>query len=93
MSSVHVYIAFLRIADSIESYEGAFRAKGLPNIPFHASPLVNGKGLYSGFDLRTRKMLFGSFRVFFRHMPVKYHTFAYATRRFASLEKTRKKLV
>lgn len=75
------------IAESIKAYEGALRAKGLPDIPFHASPLMNGKDLYSAFDLRTRKMLLGSFRVFFRHMPVKYHTFAYATKQFASLDK------
>ena len=75
------------IADSIAAYEGAFRAKGLPDMPFHASPLMNGKDQYSGLDLRTRKMLLGSFRVFFRHMPVKYHTFAYATKQFASLDK------
>lgn len=31
------------IADSIAAYEGALRAKGLPDIPFHASPLMNGK--------------------------------------------------
>ena len=75
------------IANSIAAYEGALRAKGLPDIPFHASPLMNGKDLYSGLDLRTRKMMLGSFRVFFRHMPVKYHTFAYATKQFASLDK------
>ena len=57
------------IADSIELYERALRSSGLPDIPFHASPLMNGKGLYSGLDLRTRKMLLSSFRVFFRHMP------------------------
>lgn len=75
------------IANSIAAYEGALRAKGLPDIPFHASPLMNGKDQYSGLDLRTRKMMLGSFRVFFRHMPVKYHTFAYATKQFASLDK------
>ena len=75
------------IADSIAAYEGALRAKGLPDIPFHASPLMNGKDQYSGLDLRTRKMLLGSFRVFFRHMPVRYHTFAYVTKQFASLDK------
>ena len=74
------------IADSIEAYESALRAKGLPDIPFHASPLMNGKDLYSGLDLRARKMMLGSFRVFFRHMPMRYHTFAYATRQFASLD-------
>ena len=75
------------IANSIAAYEGALRAKGLPDIPFHASPLMNGKDQYSGLDLRTRKMMLGSFRVFFRHMPVRYHTFAYATKQFASLDK------
>ena len=45
------------IANSIEAYEDALRAKGLPDIPFHASPLMNGKDLYSGLDPRTRKML------------------------------------
>ena len=45
------------IANSIEAYEDAFRAKGLPDMPFHASPLMNGKDLYSGLDPRTRKML------------------------------------
>lgn len=27
------------------------------------------------------------FRVFFRHMPVRYHTFAYATKQFTSFDK------
>ena len=31
------------IAGSIESYESALRAKGLLDIPFHASPLMSGK--------------------------------------------------
>lgn len=75
------------IAESIKAYEDALRAKGLPDIPFHASPLMNSKDLYSALDLRTRKMLLGSFRVFFRHMPVRYHTFAYATKKFDSLDK------
>ena len=75
------------IANSIAAYEGALRAKGLPDIPFHASPPMNGKDRYSGLDVRTRKMPLGSFRVFFRHMPVRYRTFAYATKQFASLDK------
>ena len=63
------------IANSIAAYEGALRAKGLPDIPFHASPPMNGKDQYSGLDLRTRKMMLGSFRVFFRHMPVKLNRY------------------
>ena len=74
------------IAESIKAYEDALRAKGLPDIPLHASPLMNGKDLYSELGLRTRKTLLGSFRVFFRHIPVRYHTFAYATKKFDSLD-------
>ena len=43
--------------------------------------------IYSGLDLGTRKVLLGSFRIFFRHTPVRYHTFAYATKQFAPLER------
>ncbi len=75
------------ITGSIEAYEGSLRAKGLPDIPFHASPLMNGKDLYSGLDLRTRKMLLGTFRVFFRHTPVTYRTFVFKTKEFASIGK------
>ena len=57
------------IAGSIEAFEGALRAKGLPDIPFHASPLMNGKDQYSGLNLGTRKMLLGSFRVFSATCP------------------------
>ena len=66
--------------------EGALQAQGIPT-PFNALLLTNGKDQYSGLDLRTRKMLLGSFRVFFCHTPVKYHTFVYATRHFTSLDK------
>ncbi len=45
------------IADSIRSYESAFHAEGLPDTPFHALSLMNGKDLYSGLDPRTRKKL------------------------------------
>ena len=75
------------IADPIEPYEGALRAKGLPDTPFHASPPMSGKDMYSGLDPGTRKALLGSLRVFFRHAPVRCRTFAYATKQFASLER------
>ncbi len=45
------------MADSIRSYESALHAEGLPDTPFHASPFMNGKDLYSGLDPRTRKKL------------------------------------
>lgn len=31
------------------------RIKSLPDVPFHASPLMNGNDEYEGFDMATRK--------------------------------------
>ena len=61
------------IQNNIHLYEQALCRKGLPNIPFHASPLLNGHGAYGGLDLPTRKKLLSAFRVFFRHAPIRYH--------------------
>ena len=70
----------LDIADSITRYENALVAKGLSNIPFHASPLMYGKDAYHGLDLETRKRLLSSFRVFFRYLPISYRCLAVSTK-------------
>ena len=54
------------IAQSIARYQHALVMKDLPDIPFHASPLLNGHGGYEGMDIACRKRLFSTFRVFFR---------------------------
>lgn len=65
------------IVDSIARYEMALRDRGLPNIPFHAGPLMNGKDDYEFLDLGTRKRLLASFFVFARSLPISYKAFAY----------------
>lgn len=77
---------------SILAYERALADKGVNNIPFHTSPLMNGKGQYAGLDFKVRKVMLGTFRVFFRHVPVKYHTFIYRTSEFDSLSKLASKM-
>lgn len=62
------------IAGSIASYERSLADKALPNVAFHASPLMNGKDAYKDMPIETRKRLMSSFRVFFRHLPVRYWT-------------------
>ena len=61
------------IQKDIKLYEESLRARSLPDIPFHASPLLNGHGNYEGMELADRKKLFSSFRVFFRHAPIRYY--------------------
>lgn len=70
----------LDIGESIARYENALAAKGLPNIPFHASPLMYGKDAYRGLGLETRKQLLSSFRVFFRHLPISYRCLVISTK-------------
>lgn len=74
------------IRPDIALYEQSLQTKGLPDIPFHASPLLNGHGKYEGMDLAERKKLLSSFRVFFRHAPVRYHCIKLKTSKYASVE-------
>ncbi len=61
----------------IDIYENDLRAKGLPNIPLHTSPLMYSKDDYAGMDIQDRKRLLQSFFTMLQHMPIKYHTFSY----------------
>lgn len=74
------------IDDQIRLYESTLREKGLPDIPLHTSPLLNGHDDYEGMDIQDRKRLLQSFFTMLQHMPIKYHTFAYRKDNFASDE-------
>ncbi len=65
------------ISRAIELYEKDLRAKNLPDIPLHASPLMYSKDDYAGMDIQDRKRLLQSFFTMLQHMPVRYHTFSY----------------
>lgn len=69
-----------------QRYFQALQLKQLPNIPFHASPLMNGHDDYSDLTLECRKRLLNTFNVFSQNLPVKYATFAYRRKEVASLE-------
>lgn len=59
------------IRPDVAMYEQSLQAKGLPDIPFHVSPLLNGHGKYEGMALADRKKSLSSFRVFLRHAPIR----------------------
>ena len=85
------------ISDSIRLYERSLAEKGLPDIPFHASPLLNGHDGYENMEPADRKRLLSSFRVFFRHMPVRYTCITLKTKEHGDLDEMtaamRKRLV
>lgn len=73
------------LADNIVRYEFALREKGLPDVPFHATPLLNGHDAYEGMGLAERKRLLSAVRVFFRHLPVRYGLVVLRTREYSTL--------
>lgn len=73
------------LSRGIALYEQSLLSKELPNIPFHASPLLNGHDEYKGMNLALRKRLLSAFRVFFRHTPVRYTCIALKTSRMNML--------
>ena len=70
------------IDEAIGRYELSLREKGLPNIPFHASPLMNGKDEYEFIDMAERKRLLAAFFVFARSLPITYRVFVYQSKDF-----------
>ena len=74
------------VSESIRLYKRSLAEKGLPDIPFHASPLLNGHDDYENMDTADRKRLLSSFRVFFRHMPVRYTCITLKTKEHGDLD-------
>lgn len=74
------------LAESIARYQGSLREKGLPDTPFHATPLLSGHDAYAGMDIAERKRLFSAFRVFFRHLPVRYGLAVLRTREYGTAD-------
>ena len=71
----------------IDAYRNSLAAKALPDIPFHASPLIYGKDQYNGLNLATRKRLLASFFVLTRKLPIQYKTLAYRRSEVATLDR------
>ena len=74
------------IVEGIKTYERAVADSGLPLLPFHASPLMNGKDQFKDLDIVERKRMFSLFRVMFRHLPISYKVFVFRTNRYRSLK-------
>lgn len=65
------------ISSQIEAYEGMLRDSGLPDVPFHSEPLLNGHKAYEGLTVEQRKKMLSAFGSFVRHLPISYCTFSY----------------
>ena len=75
------------IAEKITRYELSLLDSGLPNIPFHSEPLLNGHGPYQEIDLQARKKMLYSFNILTQRLPISYRTFVYRRSEFSDLAK------
>lgn len=75
------------IAELIESYREALDKNGLPYIPFHTSPCMNGHDAYEGMNIELRKKMLVQFFIFQRLLPYRYRTFVYRRSEVCTREK------
>lgn len=75
------------INTALDLYEQTLLTKSLPDIPLHASPLMNGNDEYANLDIQKRKQLLQTFFVMLQHLPIMYKTFSYKKSEFESAEK------
>lgn len=74
------------IGEILASYERTIADKGLPDIPLHASPLMNGHDEYQGMALGDRKRLLSSFMALLRRLPLRYCTLSYRKSEFSGAD-------
>ena len=67
----------VRLDVPLTQYRQALADKGLPDIPMHMSPLMNGHDAYQRLSMPQRKSLLMSFLTMYRHLPISYWTFVY----------------
>ena len=70
------------ITEAVTRYEAKLAKAGLPNIPFHSEPLLNGHKDYELLSIEQRKVMLAYFSSFVRQLPICYETFVYRRREF-----------
>ena len=63
------------ITPALNRYQQSLIDCRLPDIPFHAGPLLTGHDDYDNMDMADRKKLLSLFVILTRHLPITYRTF------------------
>ena len=63
------------ITPALNRYQQSLIDCRLPDIPFHAGPLLTGHDDYDNMDMADRKKLLSPFVILTRHLPITYRTF------------------
>lgn len=75
------------ITGAIATYERSLAERGLPNIPFHATPLLRAHDAYAHLDMATRKRCFSAFNVLVQRLPIRYRSFVYRSSEYETPER------
>ncbi len=75
------------IMHEVAEYERHLAVEGLPDVPFHSEPLMNGHKGYENLDMAQRKKMLVLFSALVRRLPVSYATFVYRRSEFDDLDK------
>lgn len=67
----------LDIAPALARYKSSLHDCGLPDIPFHAGPLLTGHDAYEYMSMAERKKLLALFVILTRRLPISYRTFVH----------------
>lgn len=67
----------------LERHRTGLKSRGIPDIPFHAGPLLNSHGDNEDMSFSARKLYFQLFFNDVQHMPVTYQTSVYERSQFS----------
>lgn len=70
------------IASRVTAYELSLTNHGLPNIPFHATPLMRAHDDYQALEVSQRKQMLVSFATMVQRLPIRYRSFVYRSKEF-----------
>ena len=70
------------ILGCISGYEQSLRIKGIPDIPFHATPLLRAHDAYEHMSIEERKGLLVAFSLLVKRLPIRYRSFVYRSSEF-----------
>lgn len=72
------------LVSAIGAFEQDLRTRELPDLPFHASPLMYGKEPFEGLDMEVRKKILSCFEACCRRAPFTCKTFSYPRKEVSS---------
>lgn len=75
------------ISEEIQGYEERLARSGLPDVPFHSEPLLNGHKSYKDLSIEQRKKMLFAFSALVRRLPIGYVSFVYRRSEFEDLAK------